>query len=192
MPLLIPATSDVSPSLHFPVSPESNWYQHHRQLSATALACAQRRQWNQSLAPRHIHRQVKPRSHPPMSASRLPNLRHHQLRRLWRSPRQLHSLNWSIWWQVFWTPFVSHLRTLRPNHQITSWNDFIHSQRQLPPSCAEDALYKVVYQQCCIRRLADCLQGFVGELTDPNDPNATDEQLNGICSYYSTLLDISI
>ena len=61
---------------------ESNQYQHHRQLSATALACTQRRQRNQSLAPWHIHHQVKPQSHPPMSASWLPNLRHHQLRRL--------------------------------------------------------------------------------------------------------------
>ena len=30
---------------------------------------------------------------------------------------------------------------------------FIHSQRQLPPSCPEDALYQVAYQQCCICRL---------------------------------------
>ena len=38
----------------------------------------------------------------------------------------------------------------------------------------------------------DCLWGFVGELTDPNDPNAMDTQLDGIRSYYSTLLDTSI
>ena len=32
----------------------------------------------------------------------------------------------------------------------------------------------------------------VGELTDPNDPNAMNTQLDGICSYYSTLLDTPI
>ena len=38
----------------------------------------------------------------------------------------------------------------------------------------------------------DCLQGFVGELTNPNDPNVMDAQLDGIHSYYSTLLDTPI
>ena len=39
---------------------------------------------------------------------------------------------------------------------------------------------------------ADCLWGFIGELTDPNDPNAMDTQLDGIHSYYYTLLDTLI
>ena len=116
VPPPILATSDISPSLHFPTSPELNQCQHHQQWSVIALACTQRRQQSQSLAPLHIHHQIKPQSHPPMSASQISNqLQHCQLRRLQRSPRQLHSLNWSIWWWVFWTLSVSCLRTLQPN-----------------------------------------------------------------------------
>ena len=39
---------------------------------------------------------------------------------------------------------------------------------------------------------ADCLQGLVGEITDPNDPNIVPEQLASICKYYTTLLNIII
>ena len=39
---------------------------------------------------------------------------------------------------------------------------------------------------------ADCLWGFIGELANPNDPNASAEQLNGIYSYYFTLLEIPV
>ena len=101
-------------------------------------------------------------------------------------PRQLHSPNWSIWWWAFWTLFVSCLRTVAKScHEMTA---FIHKDDYLLP----------VQKMHCIRwfinnvAYADCLQGFVGELTDPNDPNAMDTQLNGICSYYSTLLDTHI
>ena len=65
---------------------------------------------------------------------------------------------------------------------------FIHKDNFLLPA------QKMHYIKLFIDNVAytDCLRGFVGELTDPNDPNATDEQLDGIHSYYSTLLDISI
>ena len=39
---------------------------------------------------------------------------------------------------------------------------------------------------------ADCLQGLVGEITDPNDPNIAPEQLASIRKYYTTLLNIVI
>ena len=39
---------------------------------------------------------------------------------------------------------------------------------------------------------ADCLWGFVGELANPNDLNTSAEQLNGIHSYYSTLLEMPV
>ena len=65
---------------------------------------------------------------------------------------------------------------------------FIHKDNFLLPAQKMHCIKLFINNVAC----ADCLQGFVGELTDPNDPNAMDEQLNGICSYYSTLLDISI
>ena len=37
---------------------------------------------------------------------------------------------------------------------------------------------------------ADCLQGLVGEITDPNDPNIVPEQLVSIRAYYTMLLNI--
>ena len=39
---------------------------------------------------------------------------------------------------------------------------------------------------------ADCLWGFIGELANPNDPNTSAEQLDGIHSYYSTLLEMPV
>ena len=39
---------------------------------------------------------------------------------------------------------------------------------------------------------ADCLQGLVGEITDPNDPNIAPEQLASIHKYYTMLVNIII
>ena len=65
---------------------------------------------------------------------------------------------------------------------------FIHKDNYLLPAhkmhCIKLFINNVAY--------VDCLQGFVGELTDSNDPNAMDAQLNGIHSYYSTLLNTPI
>ena len=70
-------------------------------------------------------------------------------------------------------------------HEMTA---FIHKDDFLLPAqkmhCIKLFINNVAY--------TDCLQGFVGELIDPNDPNVIDTQLNGICSYYSTLLDTHI
>ena len=65
---------------------------------------------------------------------------------------------------------------------------FIHKDDYLLPAqkmhCMKLFINNVAY--------TDCLQGFVGELTNPNDPNVMDAQLDGIHSYYSTLLDTPI
>ena len=37
--------------------------------------------------------------------------------------------------------------------QIMAWNSIVHSQRQLPPSCTEDTFHQIVYQQWCIHWL---------------------------------------
>ena len=63
---------------------------------------------------------------------------------------------------------------------------FVHKDKYLLPTQKMHIIMLFVQNVA----YADCLWGFISELANPNDPNTSAEQLNGICSYYSTLLEI--
>ena len=73
----------------------------------------------------------------------------------------------------------------KSHHEMTS---FVHKDNYLLPAQKMHIIMLFVQNVA----YADCLWGFVGELANPNDPNASAEQLDGICSYYSTLLEIPV
>ena len=70
-------------------------------------------------------------------------------------------------------------------HEMTS---FVHKDDYLLPAQKMHLIMLFVQNVA----YADCLWGFIGELANPYDPNASPEQLDGVCSYYSTLLEIPI
>ena len=82
--------------------------------------------------------------------------------------------------------------------RVTPEDSVAKSRREMTSFIHKDNFLLPAQKMHCIKLFIDnvayanCLRGFVGELTDPNGPNAMDEQLDGIHSYYSTLLDISI